>query len=373
LTNVDRTSAAGQPKLRAALAREIETLAAETGRRAVAGETPTADIERLKALQASLAALPAKRTGLASWAGLIGLLCLIVASAAWTVRVPRTRVQLDLVTASATAKLAGDLNREVGWRIAPDSLRLQHFTHLDLPPEYGTQPALEREGSLDLTVQGGNVRLRQFAISSGALVTLSRSDDGATDMVVRGAPFTCDFDVTGSIVASVGPGSAALLPAQTFSPELPPARFDFKYDGKSRVPAQLRDTPLDSLTVRDIAITGLGFFEERGDRSTSQILRGTVTMTDTGEHLTLAPEAALRLGNAQGMISTLQIGKDGVQVTFEGTAAEVTLGNGDFARNLKPTLLEWLYHQQTIGFLWGALSFIWGVGWSARKLFARGD
>ena len=93
-------------------------------------------------------------------------------------------------------------------------------------------------------------------------------------------------------------------------------------------------------------------------------------MTDTGEQITLVPGADLQLANTRGRIAALQVTNKEIQVKFEGTASDVTLGTGDFARNLKPTILDWLFHQQRLGLFWGALTFLWGIAWSARKLFS---
>jgi hypothetical protein len=78
---------------------------------------------------------------------------------------------------------------------------------------------------------------------------------------------------------------------------------------------------------------------------------------------------ALLLGNAAGLVSTVRVKPNHVRAKFEGTAAEVKLGTGDFTRNLKPTILDWLFHQQKLGFFSGAITFFWGMAWSARRFF----
>jgi hypothetical protein len=95
-------------------------------------------------------------------------------------------------------------------------------------------------------------------------------------------------------------------------------------------------------------------------------------MTDTGERIPLAPAAALLLSEANGLVGALQVTPNNLRLKFEGTASEVKLGTGDFARNLKPSILDWLFHQQKLGFFWGAITFLWGMAWSARKFFSGG-
>jgi len=361
--------------LRRDITREIARLAGEAGSRAIGGETATAEVDRIKELQSVLAALPHRESFPLRWGAIIGALCLIVVSLLWTIRIPQTRLQLDLATTSITVRLKDDFSWDGNWRLNPEQVRLQHFTHLDLPPEYGVLEPLTREASLDLNVSGGSVGLRHLFVGHGASLTIASDETGATDMVVREAPFRGDLDVSGTVAGSAGPTPVTSLPPVRFDPDMPPGRFGFQYDGRGALPALLHLSSADTLRFREIAVSGLGFFEERADGTqssvfASQIVSGTLTITDTGEQIPLVPAAALLLADAGGLVGTLRVAPNNVRVKFEGTASEVKLGTGDFARDLKPTFLEWFFHQQKLGFFWGAITFLWGMAWGARKFFS---
>ena len=79
----------------------------------------------------------------------------------------------------------------------------------------------------------------------------------------------------------------------------------------------------------------------------------------------------LRLEGAEGVISRLTIGPDGAALIFEGEVRSAATGPPGFERQLKPSLLEYLYHQQRLGFFWAVASFIWGLLWSARTLIFK--
>src|SRR5206468_3265322 len=128
-----------------------------------------------------LAALPAKKSRQFRWAITTGAICLIGASLAWTMRIRDTRVQLEVTAASVSMRLAKDFTWSGTWRIGPAQVRLQHFTHLDLPPEYGTLDAVAREASLDLKAPDGNISLRHMFIGQGGLLTIARAETGATE------------------------------------------------------------------------------------------------------------------------------------------------------------------------------------------------
>ena len=367
-------SATDPAVLRRDITREIERLAGEAGAKAMGGDSPSAEVDRIKELQSVVAALPQADRFPLRWAAIIGAVCLIGASLAWSIDVPRARVQLNLTTASIVMRLADDFSWDGNWRINPE-LRLMQFTHLDLPPEYSVPQPLAKEASLELSITDGGARLRHLFVERGASATIASSETGATEIVVHGAPFRGDIDVSGVVSSRAGPSPGTSLPYESFDPDMPPGRFGFQYDGRSVLPALLHVSAADTLDLREIPVSGLGFFEERADGTqasvfASQITSGILTMTDTDERIQLAPAAALRLVDARGLVAALKVTPKDIQVKFEGTASGITLGTGDFSRDLKPTMLEWLFHQKKLGFFWGAITFLWGLTWSARRLYS---
>jgi hypothetical protein len=368
-TKTDRNS------LRRAIIREIELIGREAGAKAIAGEAPIADVERLKALQCVLAALPEKHIPF-SLAVIVGIACLLIASFALAIEVPWARVQLDLTTKTIAMRLDNDLSWHGTWRVDPKQVRLGNFTRIVLPPEYGPRA----ENSLELNVQTGSVRVGDLFFDHGALLTIATSESGAADIVASGGLFRGYIDVSGEVNGHAGLGLDNSLPLERYDSETPPGRFSFMYNGqdvRGQRPPFIHGSPVEALAFPDIKVTNLSFVDERASPErpdqpmfTSQITSGTITMTDTGEQISIVPATALRLANIRGRISSLLVTSKDVQMKFEGTVNEVTLGTGKFSRSLKPTILEWLFHQQKLGLFWGALTFLWGMSWSAGRLIS---
>jgi hypothetical protein len=223
----------------------------------------------------------------------------------------------------------------------------------------------------------GTVRVDDLFFGRGALLTIATNETGTADIVATGAPFRGEMEISGEVSGHGGLGLNEDLPLETFISDMPPGRFAFKYSGQGArgQPPSIQGLPAEALALSDIEVTNLSFDEEVPKPGapdhiifTSQIAAGTITITDTGEKITLNPSATLRLMDVRGRIADLWLGSQEVHVKFEGTANKITLGNDDFARNLKPTILEWLFHQQRLGLFWGALTFLWGIFWSARRL-----
>ena len=363
--------------LRSAIAREMELLAREAGVKVIAGKVPVAEIERIRALQCLLSALPEKTVIPLKLALLVGIACLLFASFALSLRIPWTRVQFDVATTSIVMRLKNELSWHGAWNIDPKKVSLRNFTHIELPPEeYGSR----NETSLEMTVAKGRVRIDDLFFDHGALLEIA-VNDGAADIKVSGATFRGDLDISGEVRGHTGASLDAGLPFKQFDPDMPPGSFHFLYiaQGASDLqpPAFMNGSSAETLALSDITVTSLSFEEEHPKPGrpeqisfTSQITSGTITMMDSSEQITLSPADTLRLTDVRGRITALQLTHDGVRAKFEGTAGEVSLGTGDFARNLKPTVLEWAFHQQKLALFWGALTFLWGIIWSARKLIA---
>jgi hypothetical protein len=132
---------------------------------------------------------------------------------------------------------------------------------------------------------------------------------------------------------------------------------------------------LEKLQLRRVPIDDLSLFTEttHADQQlsfTSGITEGTMTLAATGGTLDLKAGDPLYLEGANGVVLGLDIGPEGLQLWFDGEVRGVSLGTSGFRRNLKPTLLEYLYHQKKLGFFWGAVTFLWGLTWSGLRLLS---
>ena len=69
---------------------------------------------------------------------------------------------------------------------------------------------------------------------------------------------------------------------------------------------------------------------------------------------------------AEGRLVDAAIG-DTLRVAFEGRAGSVVLVQAGLSTDLRPTLLEYVYHNEFVVFMWSALGVVWGLAWSLRR------
>jgi hypothetical protein len=132
--------------------------------------------------------------------------------------------------------------------------------------------------------------------------------------------------------------------------------------------------PKGKIDLANLHVAEISFAKETYDSETpfaSGIMKGSVTVLSTGEKLPLQEGSRLRLEGTEGIISRLAIGPEGSTLIFEGAVRSAIIGPSGFERQLKPSLLDYLYHQQRLGFFWAAASFLWGLLWSARTLIFK--
>lgn len=356
------------------LSQAVAELSSAAAQKVEAGEDVTQELRELEACQKLLAALPSATFHRIYPAALTATMCLIVASTTWTVRVPKTKIRLRVKTTTASMRLAAPLEWEGRWRVGGDVVRLHEFARLELPPELSSSEPLTNRAWLDIV--GGSTQLTRLKIDQGALVSVTRSEFGNIEIATLNKAFQGEIQTAGSPRMSAGsaPGRSTLI--QLANVEFaPPATVTFFNAGRPAVPARLRVNPSGQIKLSRVAIRGLSLSTETANAEqqpsfSSGIVEGTLTLSDTSEALTLDTGEPLAIGDAIGLISSLEMGPTGIQLSFDGEVRRLSVGVPGFERNLKPTLLEYLYAQKSFGFFWGVVTFLWGLIWSGRKLLS---
>ena len=359
----------GTPDPASAIDREIARLANDAARKVLAGELAADELDRIAQLRKVQDALPRPRDRTWLWAAAVALICVGLVTGAATVPWPVARIELEAVSASISFRPLDPVNWQGSWPVDPALIRFKNVQRPELP-DFSPPPWSGRV-SFDVEVKGGSASIRALAAAAGASVAIDRTD-GAVTIIVGQAPSSVELNATGTVSVSGADASGARsgrLDAREFRDM--PADFGASGLGTGAVPASLRVTPLGPLDLQGMTVQDLGFLREQVDAqqhsaSLSELQSGVLTLTDTGEKVTLTDGAVLRFRGSSGALISLRIAPDSVGVRFEGSARGITLGRDDFARDLRPTVLEYLFHQQKVSFLWAAKRLFYGDCCGAR-------
>jgi hypothetical protein len=350
---------------------EIQRLARIAGSESLAGKPVDSEVERIALLRRVLAELPNPLSPAIAQLTLITLVCLGVASFAWRIRIPKTRIDLTVKASSATFTFARTLGWRGSWPIAPGPIRLQGVSTVRLPLEFGVPVAtLSKPIQTDLVSTGKHLSLDQFDIVAKSRLTVERDEAGTVEISAIGdlsADLAVDGRITGTARSKRGPSHSfrATLPG-------PPGFVEFRGIGSRSEPVVLRMTPKDTFVLREARVTDLTFWKAQNGVANhdpvSAILSGTLIVTDSGKRIDLSEGSELNFPGSEGVVHILKVGPSGIALSFSGSTSHLTLGAGDFEENLKPTYLEFLFYQKPLGVLWAAFAFLWSLLWSGRKL-----
>ncbi len=134
------------------------------------------------------------------------------------------------------------------------------------------------------------------------------------------------------------------------------------------------DISEDDWTLRNLHTTHLNFTQEylpgRG-KFVSTIKSGNINIVETGEKEELRKDDMFHLEDITTRRLELSKTNDGFKVFFEGSARVIKAGPIGFEKNLAPTHLEYLYHQQKVGFILSIMGSILGLLLGFKRLLSN--
>ncbi len=336
----------------------------------ISGAQADSELRQIEQIQALLKLVPQANAATLFAAGAVAIACLVVASLLWAIR-PPTHVQMDVTTESVTLKLAGPLSWSGAWKMTSGLVRLEEMSLIEVPPELGAAANL-LSGRAWLEISKGNLDLKHLELPPGAELSIRKEESQTLKITFQNASLLGQLGMYGT--PAVEGGQSPEQTEKLASPHFDmPALITF-YSDAVQAPAVLDVTPRNELELIDLPVQSISFAREAADSDMlfrSGIMKGKLTIVSTGEEVPLDAGSRLRFEIVHGIISKLSIGSGGSTFTFDGMVRKASIGPLGFARKLGPSLLENLYHQERLGFFWAAVSFLWGVLWSARTLIFR--
>lgn len=329
-------------------------------------------IERIETYDRLISNLPQQRRPRLIMAASVAILVVTLLALAWTVRIPATKVLLVTQGTAMELELDSALHWADGLSIDASPLRLEWLTDVILPPVAPKSPG---PSGPDPWVQfeGGRITLSRFELEKGGRLALEVRDNGHVDLYSHRAPLEGELMMWGKMRISKGTGNARSDTDLSATLDLVvPEALTFKAvrPETAAIRAHIGFHPLEEFVLSDLIVRRISFSREiplsAGQRGfVSSLTGGTLELPEVAERLELRKGERLSLQDARGRIRELKVSEE-IYLEFEGTAAAITLGPEGFARDLAPTLLEYIYHNERLLLSWSVLVFLWGLLWNIR-------
>jgi len=326
------------------------------------------------------------------WPALIGLFCVVSVSLAGTIRMWGAEVAIEVVTNGLTFQLHRGINKED--ITTPNSIQLHakqialtNVSHIDWtsqPPDAKLfLDQLETNESFELRLRNtkdanqGQIHVTLEDIPSKSELSL-RKFGGNVEWTLKYGKLqgSVDFNAV-TLTLESDNGELEHTVAGEVSDTL-----TFHTEEGTGAPIVLQTDQVDDFRLHQVQIEKLSFGEEippGSGRFESLVLGGKVRLLQTGKTIQLEESDTLRLSFSEDeplhrRVEIIKNSQDkeakGLKLVAEGYVKGIELGPQNFEQDLRPTLMEYIYHQQRLGFYWGAAACLWGVLWGAfRALF----
>jgi hypothetical protein len=227
----------------------------------------------------------------------------------------------------------------------------------------------------------GSITLSAVILPKGTRVTLSAGKANLYRLSLE-APKGTRFPVTVSINGNIYVGffeiGGMLLDSKT------PKAFTIlgsvvPMDLDISCPTGIAPALESDLDVDDIVFARI---EETGDDLRTEVRRLPTVESGTlyfdslnGKSIAIRAGEALQFSRSEGALRSAEITDKGIRVLFSGEVRGMTAGSPRAPVKLMPTLLHWLAANQTLGLLWSALLFLFGLWMTITKWWSdgRGD
>jgi hypothetical protein len=335
-------------------------------------DNPSADVtehlRRLKTYTEVLAFLQPRWSRETIISVCVAILSIGLAGLLWGLRARETRITVKVDSSTVALKLArpwswsGDLPLDTG------AVTLEYLAALTAPELFPQLTSARGDAWIHLT--GGNVSLAGLQVKQDGILELESAHNELLGVYARGAELSGQLMVGDTI--RIKAGVAMEHPdVDTERHITVPETIVFHAEGKGAVPVRLRLRPKEMWLLRNLYVQELRFTRqiptEAGEIAfISTIKKGTVTLHDVAESITLQENEPLTLTGVRGRLVELR-SNDMFTLQFEGTVQKLATGPADAQVNLAPSLLKYYYHQEPLTFFWSAVVFIWGILWSIRK------
>lgn len=287
-----------------------------------------------------------------------------VVSLAALLPMPRVSFVLELETGAAQMRMrnSGNLSSQT----LDGEMRAEGFSRIESADPTLAQRARDG-GASQLGLQAQRLSLRRISFPAGANLDF----EGGTQTVrlaVDGSAHAAEFEIGGQVSSSFGgspreSGNYAVaewlkLISDTAPTELWFARKPERgYLWRGLQPGSLR------LVERQAGATG-------EVRLVSALRQGVLRVPATGRELRLIAGSGLELDGLQVEQADLTLGEH-VTLRLGGSAQRMVVETGDFKQSLKPSLLEYVAHNHSLGLLWSTAGLLWGISTWLRKAFGE--
>lgn len=327
-------------------------------------EAPLAELKdlqaRLQLIDGVLAdSVPRNR----AWRRHLGALLVVAAAVSVAALLPMPRVSFVLELDAGAAQMRMNNAGYLTGQTLDGEMRAEGFERIESADPMLVQRALGG-GASQLGLQAQRLSLRRISYPAGANLDFEAGAQ-TVRLAIDGAAHTADVELGGEVSSSWG-GS----PRE--SSHYAVTEWLKLIAGAAPTELWLARKPGHSYLWHGLQPASLRLVERQAGadaqiRLVSALRKGVLHLPATGRELLLMAGSGLELDGLELDQADLTLG-DQVALRLSGSAQNMTLETGGFKQSLKPSVLDHLAHNHSLGLLWSAAGLLWGTSTWLRKI-----
>ena len=328
-------------------------------------ERPLADLQaiqaRLQLIDGTLGAEPPRP---AAWRQQLIALAAVAALVSLVALVPMPSVDFTLEVETGAAQLALAEAGQLGAQRLAGEFRAQGFVRLE-SADAALQRRAQDEGIDALALRADRLNLRAVRFGAGARLDL-QAGMSTLRLAIDGAPHAVSVEFGGAVQTSLGG-------APRVTTQVPVVEWLRLVADAQATELWLTRPAQQAWIWRGLRPTALRFVERVQEPDApvqlqSALRRAVLNLPATSLEWNAPVGSTLELDGLR--IERCELGvRDGLTLVVSGTARRVVTATGAHSRSLKPSLLEYVARNHSLGLLWSAAGLLWGISTWMRKQF----
>jgi len=307
------------------------------------------------------------------WATIIAVISILVVGLSFTLRISNTTSSLELYVDGVVLSLQDE------WRtnseFISDSFYMNNLykVYTEQHPIELAEQTSEPENfeAFDMRLDGHGIKLKELRINNDAEIELEIDKD-QLKIYAKNAQLSGRFSIKqGKVVINYDERIIENIN------DRPPSTISFKTIATSYDSDPIRIDLSNNIfwEFLNLKINSINFIQEYPPNSgifESTIDSGKIILNETAANIDLRKEESLIIDIEEIHRLAINGKNDKIHIYFEGVLSKIVVGPRGYERNLKPTYLGYIYHNQRLALFWSAVVFIWGLLWSIRNTLFKG-
>jgi hypothetical protein len=294
---------------------------------------------------------------------IIALICLLCVGLAWILTINEVHLSCEAISPNLSFTLSEDWYLNESFKLS--GLIIDNICSVNVR-NVNINASKQNENNINVSsidINGKYIWLQKLKIPSGSKINLSASKNFLI-IDSRGLPLSGRAEAENATLVISNEDEEDYIYDYSETVHFASSKTTFSAPVRLRLHFVEDIWELDNFIAQSIKFvteTDSGLFE-------STIKSGSIKFLETDNEVTLKENDTLSLKNLKIRRMACRQAKEGIKVVFEGSASTIKAGSKGFEKDLAPTYLEYVYHQQKFSFFCGAVATLWGLLCCLRKV-----